>query len=221
MKNNVLTYAYKSHNDFPKTLQYNRPTKCPCCGAGVPNAPVYAGHFTDRYQELKLLFTVTECNACQWPFVSIYAKEKSTNIFNIIQEHPKTEADPTEFSSFIKATFPDFVSFYHQSEKAEHSGLKDICGVGYRKALEFLVKTYLIDVKKFDAKIIESTSLGNCISKIDNEPVKACARNAARLGNDQTHYKQKYQNKDISDLKTLIEIVVLWLNLEHKAQEQL
>lgn len=49
-----------------------------------------------------------------------------------------------DFSQEIKDLSPNFVKIYHQAEQAENTGLSDICGLGYRKALEFLVKDYAI-----------------------------------------------------------------------------
>jgi hypothetical protein len=218
--NTLLTYIYKQEHGRNFIIKYERPTKCPFCGAGIANNPVYEGNFEITPGEKGLFFTVTECHACRTPFVSVYLENKDDGIFRIVSEYPK-EKKLEEFSKHITKTYPDFVSFYHQAQKAEQYELKDICGVGYRKALEFLVKTYLIKTKQKDEALIEKTSLGDCIAMIENPELKKCAQNAARLGNDHTHYKQKYQNRDINDLKRMVRIVVLWIDLEHNANTPL
>ena len=51
----------------------------------------------------------------------------------------KANALPDE----LKAISQDFCDIYVEADKAEQLGLKLVCGPGYRKALEFLMKDYL------------------------------------------------------------------------------
>lgn len=54
---------------------------------------------------------------------------------------------------------------------------------------------------------------------IDNPQLKTAASRATWLGNDQTHYEQKYQDKDISDLKRLIDLSVHWISMIYLTDE--
>jgi hypothetical protein len=92
--------------------------------------------------------------------------------------------------------------------------------MGYRKALEFLVKDYL-KIKLPGSTIdIEKKLLGKCIDElIDNPNIKAMAKRAAWLGNDETHYTRKWEDKDISDLKKLIKLTVHWIVLEKMTEQ--
>jgi hypothetical protein len=101
---------------------------------------------------------------------------------------------------------------------AEDNALDQICGPGYRKALEFLVKDYLIGYiyKEDQQKQSDVTKafLGAAIEKyIDQERIKQCAKRAAWLGNDETHYTRKWEDKDIHDLKSLIVMTVNYIDL--------
>ncbi|MNF08429.1 hypothetical protein D3C80_2088550 [compost metagenome] len=49
---------------------------------------------------------------------------------------------------------------------------------------------------------------------VTNENVKQCAKRAIWLGNDETHYVRKWVDKDIKDLKLLIQITVNWIQQE-------
>ena len=60
---------------------------------------------------------------------------------------------------------PDFVEIYHQSEAAENAGLSRICGFGYRKALEFLIKDYAIYKNPGQEDVIKGEALAVCIKK--------------------------------------------------------
>ena len=47
-----------------------------------------------------------------------------------------------QFHGEISELSENFVEIYGQSQVAENQGLNKICGVGYRKALEFLIKDF-------------------------------------------------------------------------------
>ena len=44
--------------------------------------------------------------------------------------------------------------------------------------------------------------------------VKSCAEKAVWLGNDETHYERKWENKDINDLKLLIKLTLHHIEAE-------
>lgn len=95
-----------------------------------------------------------------------------------------------------------------------------VCGPGYRKALEFLVKDYVIGLHHDKKEEIKKTRLVQCILNfVQNDNVKDVARRAAWLGNDETHYLRIWKNKDIKDLKGLIDLTVHWIELEKGTEE--
>jgi len=90
--------------------------------------------------------------------------------------------------------------------------LDQIAGVGYRKALEFLVKDYCILLDPTSRDAIQNEFLGATIDRrVTESNVKQCAKRAAWLGNDETHYVRKWEDKDISDLKILIALTMNWI----------
>ena len=120
------------------------------------------------------------------------------------------------FDQYIENLSPSFCTLWNQSYQAEQSGLKDICGSGYRKALEFLIKDYLISQNPSKQDNYRSKFLGSCIrDDIEDPRIKACAERAAWLGNDEVHYYKKWKAKDVKDLKTLIELSLHWIMMEH------
>jgi hypothetical protein len=121
---------------------------------------------------------------------------------------PKDPMVPNE----IKALSKDYFTLYKQSAHAEALKLDQIAGCGYRKALEFLVKDFAISRASDKAEAIKSAFLGNCISEfIEDANVKKCATLAAWLGNDESHYVRKWEEKDIGDLKVLIQLTEAWI----------
>jgi hypothetical protein len=78
------------------------------------------------------------------------------------------------------------------------------------------IKDYLIRQNPDEEKNILSTFLGTCISKyIDDPRIKSCAKRAVWLGNDETHYLRKWEGKDVDDLRTLIDLTVHWVQMQH------
>ena len=120
---------------------------------------------------------------------------------------------------------PMFITIYSQSVMAEKFGLNEIVGMGYRKSLEFLIKDYLIHKDPSKTDEIKGTDdkngkpLGQCINEIKNPQLKAMAKRANWLGNDETHYYRKWKDKDLDDLKKLIELTLHWLHMEFLTED--
>jgi len=95
-------------------------------------------------------------------------------------------------------------------------GLDEIAGVGYRKALEFLIKDYCITENSDAEEEIKTKPLMQVInSYMDEAPkVKSCATKAVWLGNDETHYVRKWKDKEIKDLKILINLTIHHIEAE-------
>lgn len=95
-----------------------------------------------------------------------------------------------------------------------------ICGVGYRKALEYLVKDYIISEHPTEADAVKGIhSITRCINEyINDSDIKEMAERAIWLGTDETHYVKRWENKDIQDLKNLIGLTVLFISMKVKAK---
>ncbi len=108
-----------------------------------------------------------------------------------------------------------FVKIYNQAEISENSGCLEICGLGYRKALEFLVKDYAIKFNPDDEESIKKQMLSPCINHyIDNPRIKTLATASAWIGNDETHYIRKHDDYDLHHLKTFIAALVSHIDSE-------
>ena len=221
------TYDYRSIAGS-HTLTYIPPNICPVCNAGVPNSPNCAEVFLNERGFAKGFATITRCYACESLFFTSYKKWED-GCFHEYNSYPHPTKQLQNFSNFINTTYPAFVTIYHQSEQAEQDGLTEICGVGYRKAVEFLVKDYLIlkiqagsqsdEDKLLEINQIKSMLLSQCISRIDDVRIKTSATKATWLGNDETHYTRKYENRDVQDLKKFISAMVQCIELEHTISE--
>ena len=121
-------------------------------------------------------------------------------------------AKSTAFPQVIQDISPTFSEIFNQAEHAEAAELDQLVGIGLRKALEFLVKDFAVSENAGKEQEIRNSLLGSCIANfIDDANVKECAKRAAWLGNDETHYTRKWDTKDVSDLKLLVRLTVNWI----------
>jgi len=118
----------------------------------------------------------------------------------------------TAFSSEIAQVSLAFIDIYNQAEEAETRGLLQVCGLGYRKSVEFLIKDYCCGEHPNEAEAIRKLPLAQCISKYIHDPrIEASASRATWLGNDEAHYIRKWVDKDVTDLKVLIRLTCNWI----------
>jgi hypothetical protein len=191
------------------------PDECPYCHRAIDPNFLYGFHHMER-KYLHLSFYCPK-NECGMHFVGYYFQE-SPPIY-IYRSTLLGQLKRKEFSETITNISADFISIFNQASTAEHNGLDQICGVGYRKALEFLIKDYIISKDASLRDVVERSMLGKCINDyIEDERIKNIAKRATWLGNDETHYVRKWVGKNISDLKLLIELTVHWIETEDLTQ---
>ncbi len=112
---------------------------------------------------------------------------------------------------------PRFASVYNQAAVAQHGGLDEVAGTGYRRALEILVKDYLIAKDPGNRDAYCKDYLGNCIKKFpNNSTIQELARRANILGTDFAHYERRYEAGELQDLVQLVELVMAWIVLEEE-----
>jgi hypothetical protein len=203
------------------------PDECPICrikGFPKPIAATREGCFFKA--DLELAYVCPNSDCCEMFIAYFYMpdhgiKTSNSHIYRFKGARP-LQPVPRKFSKFIQDTSNDFCSIAQEAGIAEQYGLTQICGVGYRKALEFLIKDYLIKKRPADAEAIKATLLGKCIENyITDVNTKEVAKRAAWLGNDEVHYERRWIDKDLSDLKRMINLVLHWMEAAHLTEEAL
>jgi len=196
------------------------PDDCPYCRKR--GQPTYlTGRFLVQVpHKIRLVFQCPVAE-CQEIFSASYAnntrpaendvsKYEKTLSLRLTEELPVPDA--------VAKVSPLFRLTFNQAHVAEINGLDQIAGPGYRKALEYLIKDFLTThVFRGNAEkeaAVRKMLLGKCIEElIDENRIKSCAKRAAWLGNDETHYTKKWEEKDIHDLKSLINMTMNWIDL--------
>lgn len=188
------------------------PDKCPFCHKTITPNSLY-GHKNHNILEVTL---VCPNQQCRKSFIGYYESQGIAN--KHFQFNGKTivgNLAGKTFTDTISSISESFITIYNQAYAAEQQNLTEICGVGYRKALEFLIKDYIILNKPDDKEKVERKLLGACIAEyVEDNKIKTVAKRAVWLGNDETHYIRKWEGKNLEDLKKLIELTVHWIEME-------
>ena len=177
-------------------------------------------YYLDPASEIEKNFLVTcYCKSCKRYFhadiAEIYYPYTQTTDYRLVHLYPQ-EYESCNFTKEIKELSPNFVECYEQSSYAESNNLTLIAGMGYRKALEFLIKDYSISLFPDHEEEICSLSLKKVIDKfIDHPKIKALAIAAAWIGNDETHYVRKHIEYNIDDLKAFIKAMLTYIESEY------
>ncbi len=206
MAKQIKSLSFEGHTTQISYIK--EPNKCPFCHDKI--TPRQYNSYHGSYG----LEIVYRCSSqeCQKIFIGIY--EKDGNFYRLTNTSIG-RFESREFSKNIENLSPNFVEIYNQALTSEYYKLEHISGIGYRKALEFLIKDYLIS-KFTDREVeIKEKFLGKCIKEdVENQNLKDIAERAAWLGNDETHCVRKWETKDVNDLKKLIDIAVHWIEME-------
>lgn len=210
MKNNELN---KDRHWIDKEMRYSGeiPEICPCCQRSIfPD--VIATH-KDSDKQVSIIY---QCNGCKDSFISKYeiVDQYTNQIYVTCYELEYKDSYPknpqiVKFSSIIHGISKQFATIYNQALVAQQLGLNEICGIGYRKALEFLIKDYAIFNHHESSEEIKKLPLYRCTNKfIDDNSLKRTLVASIYLGNDETHYDRVFDNYSANDLVELIDAVV-------------
>ena len=197
---------------------YETVNKCPICNSSI--APVEKSNFFNS--DSKMYFFMFECPACNKGFITHYnyTNERkiknniSYNMLKLVNSYPKVP-ELHQFDENIKKLSSNFCEIFNQAYVAEQMNLNEIAGIGYRKALEFLIKDYCIDKNKEQEENIKKEPLSQVITNyILSDKIRNLAKASIWIGNDETHYVRKYEDKDIKDLKRFISATIAYITYE-------
>jgi hypothetical protein len=196
------------------------PNQCPICSSKIEPIDLNTVNYiwNAKFQCNCEIEQVLKCPAydCSRLFIARFIKESENEGFldtfftykGCVPIEPKEIEQPDH----IVKVSPLFCEIFNQASFSENIGLLQISGVGYRKAFEHLIKDFCIFENPTLQENIQKSALMYCIkTHISDKNILECAKRATWLGNDETHYVRKWENKDISDLKKLINLACHWI----------
>jgi len=210
-----------------KSVSLEYPDQCPVCHRYItPDLMKKGSIYTEelRYSKrryFQLLF-ICPSSQCGQFFISTFMENEVSAgkyIWSLESSLPRTPVQRA-FPKEVTGISNKFEKIFNQAQEAESRNLDEISGMGYRKALEFLIKDYASFKKPKDKKVIEEQFLGSCIKEyFKGELLEQTAKRAAWLGNDQSHYVKLWGDLKLEHLKDLIEITVDLIHSELKAKK--
>lgn len=211
------------HNGKITRVLCEYPNKCPICHNGItPNNIM--DYLNEQNRKVFLFFYCPSCGEC---FIGKYVytnnRENIDNYTYYILEFEKSYPcipNKITFDKCINDLSSSFCDIYNQANSSEIYQLNQIAGIGYRKALEFLIKDYCIYRHPDKAENIKSQSLSQVIDNfVDSTKIKNLSKASVWLGNDETHYIRKFEEKDITDLKRFITATVAFITYDLTSDE--
>ena len=207
--------------------RYEEPNICPHCH--VVNAPHSLSALASKNEEKEdELITVWQCSnkQCNRLFVADYKRlDASSFRFNrFLNGFPKGPDWPKPIlelksGSSLNSEKPfksNFIKTYLQSLEAENNGFDELAGMGYRKAIEYLVKDWAMQNNPDKCEEIQKSWLGAVIETYYDGDLKEILERATWLGNDQAHYNRLFEEFDINVLKELIDLIMVELDRQYK-----
>lgn len=199
-----IQFLSKSANEFASnfTGTYQKPATCPFCGYTV-DATVLDRHnfsFNGHY----VIAATCKCTSCgkTFFFASEYKKDSSFTPITI----PAVSFTPYS-NKYLANISERFINMYNQALCSEFSGSIELAAIGYRSALEILVKDFAIIELKEDPNEVSKKTLCNAIGEYLNQSDLVATADVVRiLGNDYTHYQRKYPQHDFELLKGYMDI---------------
>ncbi len=199
------------------------PESCPICHNYCVPTKTWVGPFDKNY-----LITVWRCpnkDCLRYFIAENHFSADSFFIKRYLNGLPKKVDWPEGIklleSGFIEEEKSKFIKIYNQAAEAESVGLDEVAGMGYRKAIEHLVKDLAVKFHPENKEKIRVDLLGNVIKENFEGNLKLLLERAAWLGNDQAHYFKLFEEYDLDKLKKLILVITTQLEQEHALEEYL
>lgn len=207
---------YEKINHHPEIAPFSFPQQCPVCLHDIELKPIYL----DRGK-----------NGSMWLFRC--PRRQCMSIFSILQTSRNDGSDDFDVSVFprehdkdllgdeLLSISPHFVKTYRQACRAQALELDEIFGGAFRKAVEYLVKDFLIAYGQTDLskdKIL-TMNLGQAVSYLPDQRLINLAKASVWLGNDQTHLINKHPDYGVEDLKKFIQALAAFTIYSMRAKQ--
>lgn len=186
-----------------------RPTLCPHCGISTDAVfrDARALPFSSAGGQLHFVSFAWACTACGRHFVSCHVADKDQSTAALVCVYPP--AAPYAPDPLVQDLSPRFVDLYRQAQAAEDLEAWDVAAMGYRAALEVLLKDYAIRALGRDEKAVARSKLADLIVEVFHEQeLVNCADVVRLLGNDYTHFQRRYTDVDFVNIRRYLDLLV-------------
>ena len=185
--------------------KYPKPTLCPWCGYGT-DGPITNGIKMGYGKNVCFVISI-RCTHCENSFIAVFENKsiKTGMVFITCLPQPFGK----DLREELKLLSPRFCDMHKQAEYAELNSMLDLAGIGYRTALEILIKDYAIQELKCPPEDVAKKKLADAIGEYLNQSSFVKTADVVRiLGNDVTHYDKKHPECDFVTMKNYYSIFI-------------
>lgn len=224
---NSINTEFKSH-----VIHFSLPKSCIYCNTVFEKRDLICSKYIKVNNNSKndRLYITMQCELCEevsfFPYiVSTPYKRGSLFIPKDLNAHPfkprfyKKYPTPDLFNEELSNLSPNFIEAYSQAQQAEDEGLDAITGPAYRKAVEFIVKDFLIYKHPEQKDEIKKEFLSKAINRIDDARIKTLARATTYIGNDLTHYDKRDEQSSVESLKGFLLTMLYFINANFQLEK--
>ncbi|MFR0781194.1 MAG: hypothetical protein ACLSH8_16535 [Zhenhengia sp.] len=194
------------------TKKFKRPITCPHCKISTASTVIEVNEIKSTEKYLNIIY---ECTSCHKEYYVCYMESAVSLIFDVLGIFPHPIFSERIFPETIHNISPNFPSLYNQAYFAEEHQKFDIAAMGYRKALEVLIKDFAINsLNKPQSEVLKKT-LANSISEyLDGFDTFVAAECIRILGNDYTHYELRYTDVDFSYIRKYLDFFITRIEMQ-------
>ena len=211
-----------------RRFEVNVENVCPICNYGIDMAVGSVINYHDLHsvdQKQFSIISIHGCPHCNCGFIvqhNMIAQEQNNGVYGVTIKYVETSQSTFPAKSSCKDIYedirnisPKFYDVYKQSLIAKNSGLSELYGMGFRKAIEYLVKDFAISENPDKQSAIESSTLHSCIETYFKDSDARTDLLACKwLGNNETHYVNSNDSDDVRLLENLIEDTLYYIHRE-------
>lgn len=194
-------------NNSAWTFPLEKPMLCPHCNA-YEDGQILDRHYWSYIDGLSFGVVVYRCTHCNKPYLVVYKIDISARKTSFEQFFPSYQTEEYK-NPLLNEVSPHFIDAYNQALRAESVKDFELAAIGYRHALECLVKDYAIkELEKNESEVARKTLNDAIGDYLDERALVATADVVRILGNDYAHYERRYPEHDFMLLKSYMQIFI-------------
>lgn len=191
--------------------RYEKPVTCPYCGAFIEPQPI--NHAKLPYDAGRIALLVSfGCPACLKRFIGSYVLNSDDAEYICIIPIANEERLPECFGLISER----FVSIHQQAFRAEARDDMQLAIVGYRTALEILLKDYAIKLLHESDAEVRNKGLRKTIEDYTPQDVTTAADVVRIIGDDYTHYVNGHPEIAFEEFKSYYSMVLSYIEYRYK-----
>ena len=190
------------------------PKKCPYCNYSGIQTQLSKTEFFHSHGNEQVEVIVSKCEVCLRATAYNVCFSTGGSYLRTELVNPISSPENMTFPKSIEDMSPSFIKTYSQASTAEEIGLSQIAGMGYRKALEYLVTDFVLTNKLVTKDESVKLPLSKLIKKLPEESIRELALASAWIGNDETHYYRQNPEFQVADIKEWIRAMINYIEMK-------